>query len=190
MKAVFPLVRPLEGEGEDCFCAIFSIFPLADFLSTLSLYHLCLRTGCCKCKCSQIFPCWRHPSPLSASFPPFPSRSNPAGRGTHRKLGQCAAQLHFQLHVLSSNRFPPMQCLWRAYKICTGDKKWSDPFSSLNSFHGINSHHYLYMNLGKDILPHVHCLEERVHCPYITYMYYCEIDKFSVSPFQSIYLSS
>ena len=97
------------------------------------------------------------PSPPSASFPPFPSRSNPAGRGTHRKLGQCAAQLHFQLHVLSSNRFPPMQCLWRAYKICTGDKKWSDPFSSLNSFHGINSHHYLYMNLGKDILPHVHC---------------------------------
>ena len=46
------------------------------------------------------------------------------------------------------------------------------------------------MNLGKDILPHVHCLEERVHCPYITYMYYFEIDKFSVSPFQSIYLSS
>ena len=85
------------------------------------------------------------PPPPSASFPPFPSRSNPAGRGTHRKLGQCAAQLHFQLHVLSSNRFPPMQCLWRAYKICTGDKKWSDPFSSLNSFHGINSHHYLYI---------------------------------------------
>lgn len=68
MKAVFPLVRSRGGEGEDWFCAIFS---LADFLSTLSLYHLCLRTGCCKCKCSQIFPCWRHPLPPPRPFPPF-----------------------------------------------------------------------------------------------------------------------
>ena len=75
MKAVFPLVSSRGGEGEDWFCPIFSIFLLADFFNPVidndSLYHLCLRTGWCKCKCSQIFPCWRHPLPPPRPFPPF-----------------------------------------------------------------------------------------------------------------------
>ena len=151
MKAVFPLVRSRGGEGDIGFVPSFLSFLWQIFFQPCHWQWLIVPSlppdGLVQVQVQSDIPLLAAPSPPSASFPPFPSRSNPAGRGTHRKLGQCAAQLHFQLHVLSSNRFPPMQCLWRAQKIYRGDKIWSDPFSSLKSFHGIDCYHYLYMNL-------------------------------------------